>query len=354
MFHEAYEGDDPLTGLPNVERRVLRMPGHRWDLWQQVRLPVAAKLAGARVLHCPDQWGPRYPLTPMLVTIHDVVPLEIAPEEPWAQTWGKRVAASARKARHIITPSEYTKRQVVERFGVPPERITVNYWAPDGTCEKVSDPAELDRVRVKYHIEPGRPYVLGFGAADPRKNVERILRAWAGLPGPLRAEFALLLVGIQEPALTAFRKLAAELGLVDGCLLHGFADEADIPALLSGATVLAYPSLSEGFGLPVVDAFACEAAVLTSNTTSLPEVAGDATLLVDPLDVQAIRAAFEQLLPDGALRAELVARGRERLKRFTWESCADCVVRILETVAQGCPAVQPRRPRARTAASLHR
>jgi glycosyltransferase involved in cell wall biosynthesis len=116
-------------------------------------------------------------------------------------------------------------------------------------------------------------------------------------------------------------------------LLHGFADEADLPALISGADVLCYPSLSEGFGLPVLDGFACGTAVLTSNVTSLPEVAGDAAVLVDPRDSQAIGRALQQLLSDEALRRGLVARGRERCKRFTWKACVDTVGRVLEEAA---------------------
>jgi glycosyltransferase involved in cell wall biosynthesis len=335
LFHQGQGRDDPFADLPNVENRHIDIKGDRLNLWEQVRLPLAARMARARVLHCPDQTGPRHPLGPMLVTIHDVVPLEIEPESERAKLWGRRVAASARKARHIVTPSEYSKRQIVERFGIRPEKITVNYWAADEGCKRVSDPAELNRTRAKYGLEPGRPYVFGFGAADPRKNTRRILQAWAGLPAHLRAGCALLIVGIQEPALTGFRKLADELGLQGGCFLCGFAAEEDLPGLLSGATALCYPSLCEGFGLPVVDAFACETAVVTSNTTSLPEVTGDAAVLVDPLDVQSIRDGLQRLLSDGALRADLISRGRERLKRFTWECCVDCVARLLAEVGQG-------------------
>jgi len=335
MFHQGYGCDDPFAGLPNVEHQHVDIKGDRLNLWEQLRLPLAARMARASVLHSPDQTGPRHPLVPLVVTIHDVVPLEMDPQSPRSKVWGRRVAASGHKARRIITPSEYSKRQIVERFGIPPEKITVNYWAPDEGCQKVSDPAPLSRARTKYGIGPDRPYVFCFGAAEPRKNTQRIMQAWAGLPGDLRAEYALLFVGIQAPALADFRKQADELGLQDGCLLHGFAAEEDIPALLSGAAAMCYPSLSEGFGLPVVDAFACETAVLTSDTTSLPEVAGDAAVLVDPRQVESIRDGLRQLLSDKALRADLIVRGRERLKRFTWERCVDTVARLLEEVGQG-------------------
>lgn len=334
MFHQGHGRDNPFADLPNVEPRHIDIKGDRLDLWQQVRLPLAARMARAQVLHCPSQRGPRYPLKPMVVTIHDVIPLEMSPESPQVSAWGRGVAASARKARHILTPSEYSRRQIIEWFGISPQKITVNYWAPDKHCRKVTDPVQLQRVRVQYGLRSEQPYVLAFGASDPRKNTQRILQAWAGLPASLRAEYGLLVVGIQEPALTAFRKQADDFGLQRGCFLHGFADENDIPALLSGATVLCYPSLSEGFGLPVLDAFVCDTAVMASNTTSLPEIAGDAAVLVNPHEVEAIQSGLQRLLLGKTLRMELISRGRGRLKHFTWEGCVDSAARVLAEVGQ--------------------
>src|SRR5581483_6679005 len=125
--------------------------------------------------------------------------------------------------------------------------------------------------------------------------------AYAGIVPALRKEHRLLLVGIQEQALLEFRAIADQFGVAGQVVLHGFADEADIPALLSGATVLCFPSRSEGFGLPILDAFVCRTAVLTSNRTSLPEVAGDAAILVDPDDVESIRDGLARMLSDQEL-----------------------------------------------------
>jgi hypothetical protein len=134
MFHQGYGRDDPFADLPNVEPWHVDIKGDRLNLWEHLRLPLAARTARARVLHCPDQTGPRHPLTPMIVTIHDVAPLEVDPESPRPKAWGRRVAASGRKARRVITPSEYSTRQIVERFGIPTEKITVNHWACDERC----------------------------------------------------------------------------------------------------------------------------------------------------------------------------------------------------------------------------
>ena len=330
MYHEGLQVDDPFAGVCNIEPRVIRMRGHRWDLWQQVRFPVAARRADVR--HSPANTAPRFPLGPLVVTIHDLIPLMAEAALPAAAAWAKNVRRAAATAKRIITPSEYSKACLVHQLAVPPEKIVVNPWAPDGKCRKVTDPAALARVRSRYALAPGQPYVLGYGASDPRKNTPRILEAWAGTSARIREQYALLLVGVQGPALANLRAQAVALGLPEKCV-EGFADEADLYALLSGATALVYPSLAEGFGLPVLDAFLCEVAVLTSSTTSLPEVAGDAALLVDPTDTRALRDGLERILSSPELRGELVARGLRRVKDYTWERCADGAARVLETAA---------------------
>ena len=197
----------------------------------------------------------------------------------------------------------------------------------------MTDADRLLRARQRYGLADDRPYVLGFGAADPRKNTRGVLTAWSQMSPSLRQGWQLLLVGISPSAMSDFERLREELGIADSCVLSGFADEEDIPALLSGAEVLCYPSLAEGFGLPILDAMVCETAVLTSNVTSLPEVAGDAALLVDPEDVAAMTGGLAELLSNTARRTELVERGRERVRAFTWDACADRICEVFAAVA---------------------
>jgi glycosyltransferase involved in cell wall biosynthesis len=336
LFHQLAAPEDPFAGAGRVERRQIDIRGgDRLNLWEQVRLPLAARLTGADVLHCPANTGARWSPVPLVLTVHDLIPLEMDPDSATARRWGAKVAAAARRARRVLTPSQYSKEQLVRRLGVSPSKVRVNYWAPDGACRRVADPAAWNRARRRYGLPDDQPYVLGFGAEDPRKNTRRILEAWAGLPARLRATFALLLVGIQETVLAEYRRLAAELSLTPDCSLQGFAGEQDLPALMSGAAALCYPSLSEGFGLPILDAFTCGTAVLTSNVTSLPEVAGDAAVLVNPRSASAIRAGLEQLLGDERLRADLVARGSERVKEFTWDRTAATAAATLEEAVGG-------------------
>jgi alpha-1,3-rhamnosyl/mannosyltransferase len=330
LVHQLAE-PNPLAGRANVSAKRVDIPGaDRLGLWEAVRLPAAAVACGATVVHAPANTGPRFPLRPLVVTVHDLIPLEIAPDAPETHVWLKKVRTAVGAARRVITPSEYSKGRVVEVLGVPAERITVNPWAPDRGTTRVEDGAELDRVRVKYGLRPGERYAFGFGASDPRKNTARLIQAYAGIPAAVRRECRLLLVGVQPPKLDEFRCLADKLGVSGDVLLHGFADEADVSALLTGSTALCFPSRSEGFGLPILDGFLCRTAVLCGNKTSLPEVAGDAAVLIDPDDVDSLRDGLHALLTDDGLRQRLIARGAERLAGYTWEKVADTAAGVFE------------------------
>jgi glycosyltransferase involved in cell wall biosynthesis len=322
--------DNPFENYANVKLCPVDMPGDRFNFWQEIRLPLAAKMNGVDILHCPANTAPRHPLVPMVVTIHDLIPLETEFLTPVSGRWAKSVGRAVQKAHRIFAPSQFTCDKIVQRFGVQADKLIVNPWAPAGALRKVKDPAELARVQSRYGLDGSRAYVLGFGAADPRKNTQRILLSWKELPKTITDRYTLLLIGIQDAAMAHFKSLVCELGLADRCILHGFAHERDLPALLSGAAALCYPSLSEGFGLPVLDAFACRTPVLTSTTTSLPEVAGEAAVLVDPTDQKSITDGLCKLLENQGLREKLVRLGIARLESFTWQGCAERVGAVFE------------------------
>ncbi len=333
LVHRDRAGVPDLDALPNVRRVRVDPPGAgRLDLWERALLPAAAWVARADVLHCPANTGPAWSRVPVVLTVHDLIPLELAPDDPESVRWAGRVRLAAGRARHVLTGSEYSKGELVRVLGLAPDKITVTPWAPAAHVRRVTDPAELARVRREYGVAPGERYVFGFGAADPRKNTARLVRAFAGLPAGARDGVRLVLVGIQPGALSGFQKLAAEAGVSDRTTLSGFAAEDDLPALLSGAAVLGFPSVSEGFGLPLLDAFTCGAAVLTGDRSSLPEVAGDAAVLVDPTSDGAVRDGLHALLTDDRLRETLVARGLVRAREYTWERTAALVAGVFERV----------------------
>jgi glycosyltransferase involved in cell wall biosynthesis len=330
-FHRGVDCDDPFADLDNVKSCAIDMPGDRWNLWQHVRLPMACRSERAELLHCPANTAPRLGRTPILLTIHDLIPAEI--HAPGWKRWLRDVACSARRAKHIVTPSAYSRDQIVERLGIAAEKITVNPWAPDSSVLDPVDPQRSAAARAGLGLDD-RPVVLGFAAEDPRKNTARLVTAWATLPQATGQTWQLVLIGAQERFLPELRRQINLAGVGDSVTAGGFVSQADLAALLTAAEVLCYPSLAEGFGLPVLDAFATRTAVVTSSTTSLPEVAGPAAELVDPADADAIAAGLAGVLNSPARRAELIAAGSQRIGQFTWDHCVRRFSAILDDMTQ--------------------
>jgi len=323
MYHRARDTDDPFAGFENVFARRIEMPGDRWDLWGNLRLPLAAGQDGADLLHCPASRCCRLGGLPVVTTIHDVVPLKL-PDltvDQQAERFRRQVERCLLKSRRIIAVSESTRRDLISDFDADPLRIDVIAWAADSACDAVGDEAELARVRSRYKIE-GR-YMLAFSGRSYRKNAEGMVRGYAALPESLSRAVQFVLIGV-EPAGQRERlaRLVQDQGLADRCLVFGFAPEKDVAPLLSGADLLAFCSLYEGFGLPILDAFRCGTAVLTAERSSMPEVAGAAAVYCDPSDPQSIAAGMNRMLSDDRLRAQLARSGLQRLQLFTWERTA--------------------------------
>lgn len=309
--------------------RLIEIVGDRFDAWPRLRLPAAAWRDGVDLLHCPSNACSSWMPVPTVVTIHDLIPLDIPDGQPTigVRRFEQSVRTACRQAAWIICPSHYTARRLVGEFGADPQRMTVNAWAPDSSVCSVPC-ADWSRVLQRYNVRGS--FVLHFGSGEPRKNTRRVIEAWAVCDRVVRHQRQLLVVGLDDRTREALARSAKQLGVGSSVRLHGFADEADLPTLLSAAEVLVYPSLSEGFGLPILDAWAAGTAVLTSNATSLPEVVGDAAMLVDPLDGCSIARGLHRLLGDRTLRSELLARSQRRLTRYSWHATAQRFAEALE------------------------
>jgi glycosyltransferase involved in cell wall biosynthesis len=293
-------------------------------LWHRARLPLPIELFVGNVwlFHATDfVLPPTLPKTRTLLTVHDLS-FARAPESaaPRLKAYLEAVVPrSARRADHILADSAATKADLIALYGTPEAKITVLYSGVSDAFRPVRDSAAQAAVRAKYGIGDA-PYVLSVGTLQPRKNYERLMQAFAALP-PRWKDLKLVIVGgrgwLDAPIYDCARAMRERV------ILTGFADEADLPALYSGAACLAFPSLYEGFGLPVLEGMACGTPVLTSNVSSLPEVAGDAALMVAPHSVEAIQAGLLALLEeDSAARAARLTRGFAQAARFTWRSAA--------------------------------
>jgi glycosyltransferase involved in cell wall biosynthesis len=229
-----------------------------------------------------------------------------------------------------MADSQATKADLVRHYHVPPEKITVAYPGRDENLRRVNDGAAVEAVKSCYGILGD--YFLYIGTLQPRKNLVRLLRAFSNLQLPT-SNFQLVLAGSKGWQYGEILAEVKRLGLESHVLFPGRIAEDDKAALLSGATALVFPSLYEGFGLPVIEAMQCGTPVICSNTSSLPEVAGEAALLVDPFDVDALTHAMLRLAEDADLCRTLVERGHAQAQKFSWRSCAASVLSALESVA---------------------
>lgn len=272
-------------------------------------LPIPFELLTGPVdlIHASD-WSEPFSHLPMVTTVHDLV-FEKYPETLNSlilSTQRKRLARICKDLTHIITDSLSTKNDLMEIYNINNSRITVIYPGISSSYKPQSK-QEIDRVKTKYKLPD--QFILSLGTQEPRKNIPRLIKAVEGINLPL--------------------VIAGKYGWGGKTQTLGFVPEADLPGLYSGATVFAYPSLYEGFGFPVLEAMACGTPVVTSNVSSLPEVAGDAAILVDPLDVDSIRSGIKQAF---ASRTQLISLGLKQSQKFTWEHCAKQVMHIYETL----------------------
>ena len=289
-------------------------------------VPAALRRLRVDVFHGMDHVG--IPLVgrsgKYVVTVHDVIPL-ILPE-----TFTPRhrlvvrlaLARVRRKADLVVVPSHAVKRDVVRRVGLPGDRVVVTHEGCEPRFRPVRSEGALREVAARYGLPPR--YVLAVGTLEPRKNLTTLLEAFARLrrDGAVDADLRLVLAGargwLDEPIFATVRSL----GLEDAVRFTGFVDDDDLPAVYSGAALFVFPSLHEGFGLPLLEAMACGVPVVTSNVSSMPEVAGDAATLVDPRDGEGLAAAIARSLRDEALRDRLRDAGIARARQFSWEATA--------------------------------
>ena len=227
-----------------------------------------------------------------------------------------------------MADSEHSRQQIVTRLGLPAERITV---IPVGLGPEFAPTALSPAQRARYGL--GERYVLYVGNFLPHKNLPRLLRAWAALPEPLRRAHQLVLAGGDRARQPALETDVAALGLGGGVAFPGLIDDADLPAVYAGATAFVLPSLEEGFGLPALEAMACGTPVMVSRRGALPEVVGDAGLLVDAEDEAALTAALARMLGAPGERAQFATRGLARAREFAVERTAGRVVDLLQATS---------------------
>jgi glycosyltransferase involved in cell wall biosynthesis len=327
-------GESVLPSLPDhITQRVLTLPAiQNYFTWLQLRLPPALWRRPVDLFHFPFYSMPLLGIGPAVVTIHDLT-FELHPE--WfsrrSRLSTRRFARfAARRAAAILTVSEWSKKDLVKIYGLPPERVHVIYPAV-GEWEEGDGAPGGAPVAPRLGVEG--PFVLHVGSIHTRRNLPRLLSAMARLR-ERGEDLSIILVGKVEYPYPDVDALFAEAGMSGVAVHAGYLPDRDLRALYREARALAYPSLYEGFGLPGVEALALGTPVVASNTSCFPEVLGDAAILVDPLDVEALADGLGRAVRDGAERDDLRRRGLARAARYSWDQTARQTLQVYRAVLE--------------------
>jgi glycosyltransferase involved in cell wall biosynthesis len=343
LQYTAFLGDGRYRSLsPALDLQVTRLrtihPPVR-ILWEQLVQPWSLRQRGVDLLHAMAFVGPLACPCPMVVTVFDLSFLHY----PSAFRPGNRLylrlftLLSARRARGLIAISEHTKADIMRWLGVAPGRIGVVHCGVEERFHRL--PA---REVAAFRREKGLPeaFLLHLGTLQPRKNLSMLLRAFARLGTSGGKRPPLILVGAKGWMCEDLFRQVEELGIEGSVRFQGYVPSEELPLWYNAATCFVFPSLYEGFGLPPLEAMACGTPVVSSNAASLPEVAGDAALLLDPLDEEAWTHELARALNEPGLRRELAGRGLDRARRFTWGRAAEQTARVYRCALAGTTHVQ--------------
>jgi glycosyltransferase involved in cell wall biosynthesis len=327
--------DAPIIPQANFHQKSLRLPfAQNYFTWNHFRLPPELLLHPVDLFHFPFYTIPIIRNYKSIVTIHDIT-YEVHPE--W-YSWKGLVAMrpfsryAARHADKILTDSNYSKQDLMKYYNVPEEKIVVTYLGVEEWFRPIDDQTALDTTRAKYRITSPQ-MILYVGSIHTRRNIIQLLQAFQKVQQTI-ADVQLVLVGKQEYPYMDLQVLIHELGPTSQVILAGYLHIYDphLLALYNLADLFIYPSSYEGFGLPPIEAMACGTPVITSNNTSLPEVTGDAAILIDPLNIDEMAEAMIQVLMNQQMRQEMIAKGINQAQKFSWEQVAKETLAVYQEV----------------------
>lgn len=325
-----------ITESANLSIKILPSTSYPW--WEQVVLPRAAYNEGCDILHCTSNTAPILSRIPLITTIHDVIYLEKVALFTKGGTSYQRfgnmyrrfvVPTVARKSSRVVTVSEFEKNNIRHLLN-PGEKLRVIYNGVGKHFRKITDHAQLEKARKTYQL-PER-FIFFLGNTDPKKNTANVLKAFALYKQKYNDDLYLVMPDYDEAALQDLLRQTVKPDVRSQIIMTGYVPNEELPFIINQCVLMLYPSLRESFGIPILEGMACGVPVITSNTSSMPEIAGDAAIRIDPTNPQAIVNAIEQLISNPELAASLSAKGIQRAELFSWDKMAESYIALYNEV----------------------
>jgi glycosyltransferase involved in cell wall biosynthesis len=340
IFIKPDEDDSVLKEAPNF--KIVKLEGGSYPMWEQFALPKAAKEYGCQILHCTSNTAPVNCKIPMVVTLHDIIYMEsnylkimagsASPYQKFGNVYRKLVVPRVvRNSRKIITVSHFEKNRIGEFFGMKGDtRLTAVYNGVSEHFKPVTSESELNRVKEKYHLPDH--FFFFLGNTDPKKNTKGTLKAFSDFLKQTKTNYKLVMLDYDRSELEKMLDEIGDKDLIDNIVLTGYVVNTDLPAIYCQCKVFLYPSLRESFGIPMLEAMACGVPVITSNTSSMPEVAGSAAYIIDPFKPEEITSAMIILEKDQEQRKKLIEAGFNQAAKFSWKAMAQSVLDIYREI----------------------
>jgi len=336
IFVKADEDKEVIQNTANFQ--VIELPGKSYADWEQISLPRAAKKYRLDVLHCTSNTAPLVGNTPLIVTVHDIIYLEKLhfKQGTWYQKLGNvyrrwNVPRIMKKAERILTVSHFEKDNIQRAFPKQAVHVYTVYNAASSHFQAIHNANTLEEARKKFGLP--NEFIFFLGNTDPKKNVPNVLKAYSVYRKGHSQPLELVMPDLQASYLESILSEIGDANLRAHIHLTGYVPNKQLPLIYNLAKFFLYPSKRESFGIPILEAMQCGKAVITSSTSSMPEIAEDAALLVDPASIEAIAHAIQQLTDDVQLRESLEAKGLKRAQDFNWTQSAQEVLNHYKAIA---------------------
>ena len=340
IFVKPDEDNSVLQETANF--KIIELKGGPYPTWEQIALPKAAKKYHCDILHCTSNTAPFFTDIPLITILHDIIYMEssylkilkssASAYQKFGNIYRKLVVPRVvKKSKKVITVSHFEKNRIGEFFGIKGDKkLDAIYNGVSEHFKPITNNEELLRVKNKYHL-PDK-FFFFLGNTDPKKNTKGTLKAFSDFLKQSNSDYKLVMLDYDKIELNKLLLEIDDVNLINQIVLTGYVVNTDLPAIYSQCAIFLYPSLRESFGIPMLEAMSCNVPVITSNTSSMPEVAADAAHIINPFQPQEITDGIIKILNDDDYRKSLCEKGLERSKQFSWKNMAKDYLKQYELI----------------------